>query len=268
MQHALEGNDIPAVALRSVAVKFGNYTAVKDVTFDVAAGEFVSLVGPTGCGKSTLLNVVTGLTRPSVGTIDVFGEQLRTLNSHAGYMLQQDALLPWKSALDNVALGLIFRGMSNSEARSHAAIWLKKVGLEGFEKRYPHQLSGGMKKRVAMAQVFILRPKIILLDEPFSALDVHTRHLMQAELLRLWEERDASVVFITHDLEEAITLADRVVVMAAGPASHPIGSFPVSLARPRNISDMVLDDEFRSIYAKIWSVLKTEVNKSYARADA
>lgn len=254
-----------ALRLRQIAVRFGAYTAVENVELDVRDGEFVSVVGPTGCGKSTLLNVITGLRPPSSGTVEVLGERLVDLNSHSGYMLQQDALLPWKSALDNVALGLIFRGVKAIEARKVARVWLEKVGLKGFEDRFPHQLSGGMKKRTALAQIFILEPRMILLDEPFSALDVHTRRLMQNELLRLWGEQGTTVIFITHDLEEAIALSDRVSVMAAGPASRIIGDFPVTLPRPRDVAEIVLNPNFRELYRDIWSVLRGEVQKTYQR---
>lgn len=256
---------IPAVRLRNVAVRFGQYVAVDHVDLDVAQGEFLSIVGPTGCGKSTLLNVITGLRPPSKGEVEILGEPLRDLNSHSGYMLQQDALLPWKSTIDNVALGLVFRGVRLNEARQQARMWLEKVGLKGFEDRFPHQLSGGMKKRTALAQIFILQPRMILLDEPFSALDVHTRRLMQNELLRLWSDEKISVIFITHDLEEAIALADRVSVMAAGPSSRVIGDFPIELSRPRDVAEILLNSDFRSIYGEIWNVLRGEVQKTYQR---
>ena len=178
---------LPAVQLNQVSVRFGCFTAVQGVDLSIGEGEFVAVVGPTGCGKSTLLNAVTGLLKPAGGTVTVFGEPLTGLNGNAGFMMQQDSLLPWKTALDNVALGLVFQGMSVDEARERARPWMKKVGLAGFEARYPHQLSGGQKKRISMAQTLILSPKIVLMDEPFSALDVHTRHLMQSELLRLWQ---------------------------------------------------------------------------------
>ena len=253
-----------AVHLNDVAVRFGAYTAVQNVNLEVKEGEFVAVVGPTGCGKSTLLNVVTGLLEPAGGEVFIFGDKLQGLNPSAGYMLQQDALLPWKTALDNVGIGLIFQGAEVEEARARAKPWMKKVGLAGFEARYPHQLSGGMKKRVSMAQMLILSPKIVLMDEPFSALDVHTRHLMQNELLRLWQEDKKSLIFITHDLEEAIALADRVVILSAGPASRPIGNVPITLARPRNVSEINMTDEFIRLYREIWSILGGEVEKSHA----
>jgi len=250
--------------VQSVSVRLGPFTAVADADFQVGAGEFVAVVGPTGCGKSTLLNIITGLLRPAAGSVKIFGKPLVGLNDDSGYMLQQDALLPWKTALDNVGLGLIFKGHPVAEARERALPWLKKVGLKGFEHRYPHQLSGGQRKRVAMAQTLIMGPKIVLMDEPFSALDVHTRRLMHRILLDLWQEERRSLVFITHDLEEAITLADRVVVMSAGPGSRVIGEVPIPLDRPRDVSALATTDEFLHLYRKVWSLLGAEVEKSYA----
>ena len=248
-------------------MRFGAYTAVEHVDLELQAGEFVGLVGPTGCGKSTLLNVITGLAKPSAGSVTIFGEPLTDINDKAGYMLQQDGLLPWKTTLDNVAIGLIFQGINPRDARERAQPWLQRVGLGRFGDRYPHQLSGGMKKRTAMAQMLILHPQIALMDEPFSALDVQTRHLMQNELLGLWQDQKMAVLFITHDLEEAITLSDRVVVMSAGPAGRPIASFPIDLPRPRDVTETVLTSEYRQIYGKIWNVLRDEVRRTHERSD-
>lgn len=259
--------DTTAVRLSGIAVKFGAYTAVRDVDLEVKAGEFVGLVGPTGCGKSTLLNVITGLARPADGQVEVFGRRLDGTNDKVGYMLQQDGLLPWKTTLDNVAIGLIFQGVAPKEARDRARPWLERVGLGKFGERYPHQLSGGMKKRASMAQMLILSPPIVLMDEPFSALDLQTRHLMQNELLGLWQDQGMAVLFITHDLQEAITLSDRVVVMSAGPAGRPLASFPVKLTRPRDVTEVVLTEEYRETYSQIWSVLRDEVKRSYERQD-
>ena len=258
---------LPAVRLRDVSVAFGSYVAVQHVDLTIPQCDFVSLVGPTGCGKSTLLNVITGLRRPQTGLVEIFGEPLRDLNDHAGYMLQQDVLLPWKTTLDNVAIGLVFQGMRLKEARDRARPWLEKVGLARFADRYPHQLSGGMKKRAAMAQTLILAPRIVLMDEPFAALDVQTRHRMHNELLRLWHEQDVTVLFITHDLEEAITLASQVVVMSAGPAGHPVASFPVAIERPRDVAEVILTDAYRRVYSDIWQVLRKEVQKSHEHLD-
>lgn len=259
--------DAAAIRLAGVAVRFGSYTAVQDVDIAVRAGEFVGLVGPTGCGKSTLLNVITGLAHPSAGTVEIFGRRLSGTNDKVGYMLQQDGLLPWKTTLDNVAMGLIFQGMKPREARAHARPWLERVGLARFADRYPHQLSGGMKKRAALAQMLILSPPIVLMDEPFSALDLQTRHLMQNELLRLWQDQGMAVLFITHDLQEAITLSDSVVVMSAGPAGRPLARFSVELARPRDVTEVVLTEQYRQIYRDIWNVLRDEVRRSHERQD-
>jgi len=244
----------------------GNYTAVQDTTLTVAPGEFVSVVGPTGCGKSTLLNVAAGLLAPSAGEVSVFGAPLQGLNRSAGYMFQTDALMPWRSALANVTAGLEFRGMPKRVAAEKARDWLARVGLAGFEYRYPHQLSGGMKKRVALAQTLILDPQILLMDEPFSALDVQTRLLMENELLELWSADRKSLLFITHDLEEAISLSDRVVVLSAGPATRPIGEFVIDLPRPRDVAEIRMTPRFVELHSAIWQTLKAEVLKGHAQS--
>ena len=245
------------------AGKAGPYTAVKDVTLSIAEGEFVSVVGPTGCGKSTLLNVAAGLLKPSSGTITTFGETLSGVNRRAGYMFQSEALMPWRSALDNVIAGLQFRGEDAVTARAKGEDWLSRVGLAGFGDRYPHQLSGGMRKRTSLAQMLILDPKILLMDEPFSALDIQTRQLMENELLELWSANRKSVIFITHDLEEAIALSDRVVVLSAGPATRPIGEFAIDLPRPRDVAEIRLTPRFIELHDKIWHAMKDEVLKGY-----
>ena len=262
---------VPALSLTNISVTFTGksggvgYTAVKDTTLNIAAGEFVSVVGPTGCGKSTLLNIAAGLLKASSGEVSVFGEPLIGLNAKAGYMFQSESLMPWRSAIDNVTAGLQFRGMEASSARAKGEQWLERVGLNGFGNRYPHELSGGMRKRCALAQMLILDPKIMLMDEPFSALDVQTRQLMENELLQLWEEDKKSVIFITHDLEEAISLSDRVIVLAAGPATHPIGEFAIDLPRPRDVAEIRMTPRFLQLHAQIWQVMKEEVLKGYAQ---
>jgi NitT/TauT family transport system ATP-binding protein len=242
-----------------------SYTAVAETSFAVGAGEFVSVVGPTGCGKSTLLNVAAGLLQPSSGRVEVFGASLAGLNRQAGYLFQADALMPWRNALDNVMAGLLIRGMAKREARERASDWLRRVGLSGHGERYPHQLSGGMRKRVSLAQALVLDPRIILMDEPFSALDVQTRQLMENELLQLWSADRKSVLFVTHDLEEAIALSDRVIVLSAGPATRPIADFSIDLPRPREVADIRLTQRFLELHHAVWDVLKTEVLKSYAQ---
>ena len=237
------------------------YTAVRDVTLNVAPGEFVSVVGPTGCGKSTLLNMAAGLLAPSAGQVRVFGEPLAGINVRAGYMFQTESLMPWRTAAQNVMAGLEFRGAA--DAASKAKEWLKRVGLGGFGDRYPHQLSGGMRKRVSLAQTLVLDPDIILMDEPFSALDVQTRQLMENEVLDLWAAKKKAVLFITHDLDEAIAMSDRVVVLSAGPASHPIGEFTIDIERPRDVAEVRATPRFVELHKAIWDVLREEVLKGY-----
>jgi NitT/TauT family transport system ATP-binding protein len=248
--------------LTDVGRRFATYTAVEGITLDVPAGRFVAMVGPSGCGKSTVLNLVAGLMAPTRGSISIFGDPLVGINRRAAYMFQQDALLPWKTVLDNVRLGLDIRGRGAAEARREASQWLERVGLEGFGDRYPYQLSGGMRKRAAMAQAWIVQPDLLLMDEPFGALDVHTRLRMESELLSLWTGSGRTVIFVTHDLEEAISLADEVFVLSAGPASHPVGRYPVDLERPRDLIDIKLDRRFQELYGDIWSDLRQEVLKS------
>ncbi len=264
MTFALELVDIN-VTFQSPESPRQRYTAVADTTLRVRAGEFVSVVGPTGCGKSTLLNIGAGLLAASAGSVRVFGEPLAGINRRAGYMFQSEALMPWRSAIDNVMLGLQYRGVPPQEAQAQAMAWLARVGLGGFEDRYPHQLSGGMRKRTALAQVLALDPDIILMDEPFSALDIQTRQLMENEVLALWAAKKKAVLFITHDLDEAIAMSDRVVVLSAGPATRPIGEFEIDLPRPRDVAEVRNDPRFVALHSKIWSVLRDEVLKGYAQ---
>lgn len=242
-----------------------SYTALSNTTLRIRAGEFVSVVGPTGCGKSTLLNMGAGLLEPSSGEVRAFGQPLTGINARAGYMFQSDALMPWRSALDNVMVGLQYRGIPDHEARAQAQGWLERVGLGEFGDRYPHQLSGGMRKRAALAQVLVLDPDIILMDEPFSALDVQTRQLMENEVLDLWAAKRKAVLFITHDLDEAIAMSDRVVVLSAGPGTHPIGEFTIDLPRPRNVAEVRHLPRFVELHSQIWNVLRDEVLKGYAQ---
>ena len=260
---------VGALALDGVSCTFAargdtpSFTAVRDVSLTVAAGEFVSVVGPTGCGKSTLLNMAAGLLAPSAGGVRVFGEPLAGLNRRAGYMFQAESLMPWRTALGNVMAGLSFRGMADADARALATQWLQRVGLGAFGDRYPHQLSGGMRKRVSLAQVLVLDPDIILMDEPFSALDIQTRQLMENELLDLWGAKKKAVLFITHDLDEAIAMSDRVVVLSAGPGSHVVGEFRIDLERPRDVAEVRAEPRFVELHKAIWDVLREEVLAGY-----
>ena len=272
-----------AVALERVSRDFAGpdgspYRAVEDVSLDIAAGAFVAIVGPSGCGKSTLLNIAAGLVTPTAGLVRVDGEALAGLNRQAAYMFQHDALLPWKSVRDNVALGLTLAGLSRPVAHARADEWLRRVGLAAFASHYPSQLSGGMRKRVTMAQNWIIDRPIVLMDEPFSALDEQTRQRMETELLALWDEGTVrnpqgapgspgspsrrTVLFVTHDLEEAIALADDVVVLSAGPASRIVARYRVELGRPRELMDLRTSPAFIDLYKTMWSVLREEVMKS------
>jgi NitT/TauT family transport system ATP-binding protein len=259
-----------AVALTDATIAFrladgGTYEAVRSASLSVADGEFVAIVGPTGCGKTTLLNVAAGLFPPSTGRVEIFGASLNGLNRQSGYLFQSEALFPWKTALDNVAIGLETAGVARNEARERAQAWLTRVGLGQFGPRYPHMLSGGQRKRVGLAQVLIRDPKILLMDEPFGPLDAQTRQIMGNLLLDLWSADRKAVMFVTHDLEEAIALSDRVVIMSAGPAARIIGDWRVELPRPRDIAEVKLDRAFHELHREIWTMLKDEVLKGYAQ---
>src|SRR6476659_4835782 len=247
-----------AVALTDVDITFrladgGAYAAVQRASLDVADGEFVAIVGPTGCGKSTLLNVTAGLFPPSQGRVEIFGAGLAGLNRQSGYLFQSDSLFPWKTALENVAIGLETVGTPREEARRRAQEWLARVGLGTFGPRYPHMLSGGQRKRVGLAQVLIRDPKILLMDEPFGPLDAQTRQIMGTLLLELWNADRKAVLFVTHDLEEAIALAARVVIRSAGPQARIIGAHRIDLGRPRDASEIRLLPRFHALHKAIWT---------------
>ncbi|GDY32682.1 ABC transporter ATP-binding protein [Gandjariella thermophila] len=262
----------PAIELRDVTKRFRTpagsvHTALRRLNLTVAPGEFCAVVGPTGCGKSTTLSLISGLEPASRGEVLVDGGPVRGISEGIAFVFQNDAVFPWKSVLANVAAGPLFRGVPRREAVEQARDWLRRVGLAGFEDRHPHQLSGGMRKRVALAQSLINRPRILLMDEPFAALDVQTRQIMSDELLRLWELTRPAVVFITHDLEEAIALADKVVVLTAGPGTVK-ATFEVGLPRPRRAQEIRFDAAFVEMYQRIWESLRDEVELAYARTAA
>ena len=253
-------------ATRTFDTPTGAFTAVRDVSFTVAPGRFVSLVGPSGCGKTTLLGMIAGLVPLSEGRV-LLGSRpvVGGVPPDIGYLFQRDALLPWKTALQNVALPLTIRGRPAAEARAKAVEWMRRVGLAGFESYYPHQLSGGMRKRVSLATTLIYGPAVLLMDEPFSALDVQTRNMMENELLDLWAETRNTVLFVTHDLEEAIALSDEVIVLTAGPGRIK-ASYPIPITRPRNVVEIRFREEFTRLYEQIWKDLRDEVQQSYARS--
>jgi NitT/TauT family transport system ATP-binding protein len=262
----------PAIELVNVTRRFvspdgKSMTAMKDFDMTVMPGEFVAVVGPTGCGKSTTLNLVTGLVKPSAGQVRVMGEPVKDIHPSIGFAFQTDALFPWRSVIDNVVAGPLYRGVDRDKAYEMARAWLARVNLAGHENKYPHQLSGGMRKRVALAQTFINEPKILLMDEPFSALDVQTRVLMHDELLQLWADSGACVVFVTHDLEEAIALADKVYVLTASPAMVK-SVYAVDIPRPRVASEIRFDPRFLEISRTIWEDLRAEVLRGASRDEA
>jgi NitT/TauT family transport system ATP-binding protein len=257
--------EITGVTKRFLTPSGEAFTALRDVSFTVEPGQFCAVVGPTGCGKSTTLGLVAGLDKPSEGSIKVGGKEVNGITDGTSFMFQADALLPWKTVLGNVAMGPIFKGVAKKEAQSRARDWIRRVGLAGFEDHHPHQLSGGMRKRVAMAAALINEPSILMMDEPFGALDVQTKAIMSTELLELWEQLRPSVLFITHDLEEAVALADRVVVLSAGPGTVK-EIFDVDLPRPRgSVQEIRFDPRFLELHHQIWETLREEVQRSYAR---
>jgi NitT/TauT family transport system ATP-binding protein len=212
--------------------------------------------------------MVAGLDRPSGGVVRVGGQPVDGITTGTGFMFQVDALLPWKTVLSNVALGPVFRGVPKREAQSHARDWLRRVGLAGFEDHHPHQLSGGMRKRASLAAALINEPSILLMDEPFGALDVQTKAIMSNELLGLWEQTKPSVIFVTHDLEEAIALADQVVVMTAGPGTVK-AVYDVDLPRPRGaVQEIRFEPRFVELLHQIWESLREEVERAYSRTAA
>ena len=260
----------PLLALNGVSKRFRGpdgraHTALEAVDLTVAPGRFCVLIGPTGCGKSTILSMIAGLARPSEGSILIDGQPVLGSDPRTGFMFQNDAVFPWKTVLSNVMAGPRFRGVPKREAAELARDWLRRVGLSGFETYFPYQLSGGMRKRVALAQTLINNPQILLMDEPFSGLDAQTRQIMSEELLGLWEQLGASVLMVTHDLEEAIALADTVVVLTAGPATVK-KEFTVDLPRPRRVREVRFQPRFVELHEQIWSCLSEEVSLAYARA--
>jgi NitT/TauT family transport system ATP-binding protein len=231
----------------------------------IEPGQFCAVVGPTGCGKSTTLSLVSGLDRPSAGTVRVGGRAVDGIAAGTGFMFQSDALMPWKTVLSNVMMGPLFRGVAKKQALSQARDWLRRVGLAGFEDHHPHQLSGGMRKRVSLAAALINEPSILLMDEPFGALDVQTKAIMSNELLALWEQAKPTVIFVTHDLEEAVALADRVVVITVGPGTVK-AVYDIDLPRPRGaVQEIRFEPGFVELHHQIWESLREEVERAYAR---
>lgn len=247
---------------KSFSIQEGEFTAVKDVSFSIREGEFISIVGPSGCGKSTILGMISGIIPITSGTISIHGKEVKGIHGQAGYLFQRDALLPWKTVMENVMLSLTFRKVEREKAVRMAQEWVDKVGLSGFEGYYPNRLSGGMRKRVSLAMTLVYNPQIILMDEPFSALDVQTRNLMENEVLDIWAEFRKTILFVTHDLDEAIALSDWVIVFTSSPGRLK-ARYEIALGRPRNVTDIRFHEKFNEIYQKIWLDLKEEVLSSY-----
>lgn len=267
----MKSESVKAVRLKKVGLSFeigrrNQFDAVAETDLDVGEHEFVAIVGPTGCGKSTLLNAIAGLLAPAIGSIEVFGKPLTGINRQSGYLFQQDSLMPWKTVEENVAIALEISGVNRADARQSAREWLGRVGLSAFGDRYPMKLSGGQRKRVGLAQILIRNPKLLLMDEPFGPLDAQTRLLMGDLLLRLWSQDRKAVIFVTHDLEEAIALADRIIIMSAGPKSRIIDDFIVSLPRPRDMAEIRYEPEFMKLHRDIWQALRAEVMQVYGNA--
>lgn len=273
MHDEAAGDRDGVVRLDQVAISFAlangrRFDAVAATDLTVGEHQFVSIVGPTGCGKSTLLNAAAGLLKPASGVVRIFGRPLSGLNRSAGYLFQQDALMPWKTVVDNVAIGLQIAGTSSNAAKQAAQDWLDRVGLASFADRYPQMLSGGQRKRVGLAQVLIRNPKLLLMDEPFGPLDAQTRLIMGDLLLKLWSEERKAVMFVTHDLDEAIALSDRVVIMSSGPKSRIIGDYEIPLERPRDTAEIRHDPRFNELHRTIWNVLRDEVVRAYRQTSA
>jgi NitT/TauT family transport system ATP-binding protein len=259
------GIQLTGVTKRFVAPSGSAFTALRDVDLRIEPGRFCAIVGPTGCGKSTTLTLVAGLDEPSQGTVRIGAELVEGIAPGTSFMFQSDALMPWKTVLGNVAMGPLFRGVPKREAHAQARDWLRRVGLAGFEDHHPHQLSGGMRKRVSLAGALINDPSILLMDEPFGALDVQTKQIMSNELLGLWEHARPSVMFVTHDLEEAVALADEVVVITAGPGTVK-AVYEIDLPRPRGaVQEIRFEPRFLELHRQIWESLREEVERAYAR---
>ena len=234
--------------------------ACRDISLGVARGEFVAIVGPSGCGKSTLLNMVAGLMKPSAGTIFYDGQTVADVNRRVGYITQRDNLLPWRTVERNISIALEIAHLNRQERERRVERFINLVGLSGFESHYPAELSGGMRKRVALARSLIYDPETLLMDEPFGALDAQLKLILHAELLRIWEQSNKTIMFVTHDLTEALTLADRVVVLSSRPGTIKMMQ-PVDLPRPRDVFKVRFTERFGQLHELLWSALEDDIRK-------
>ena len=269
---AVRPDAAPAVELTGVYKAFVSrgggdaaMLALEDVSFAARPGEFVSLVGPSGCGKSTCLNLLAGLDEASSGEVRHHGRPVTGVNTELGYITQDDNLLPWRTLLANVELGLEFRGVAKSERQERARRFIELVGLSGFEGHYPHELSGGMRKRAGIVRTLVNDTDVVLMDEPFGPLDAQTRVILQAELLKLWERSHPTVLFVTHDLVEAIALSDRILVFTSSPGTIK-REYRVELPRPRDVFHIHETPGFAELYDALWNDIRTEIERARTRA--
>ncbi len=253
------------IVLRNISKVFTrderDVQALIDINIDVKEGEFLSIVGPSGCGKSTLLNIIAGLLKPTTGEISLDGHLLKGINTKIGYITQKDNLLPWRTTRQNIEIGLEIRDVPKSERKSRAIEIINRVGLAGFEDHFPNELSGGMRKRASLARTLIYNPDVLLMDEPFSAVDAQTRLILENQLLELWSGTGNTILFVTHDLEEAISLSDRVIVFSARPGTAKAVN-SIALSRPRDTIKIRFNEDFIKIYGSIWKDLEEEVGKA------
>ena len=256
--------DVDYLSVRGVSKRFDAgdraVTAIEDVSFDVPRGAFVSILGPSGCGKSTLFNIIAGLLSPSGGDVLLEGASIVGRAGQVGYMLQKDLLLPWRSIEDNITLGQTLRGVNKRKARANAAALMGRCGLTGFEKKKPHQLSGGMRQRAALMRTLLTGKEVLLLDEPFGALDAITRLQLQMTLIDIWQDMRKTILFVTHDVEEALLLSDEILVLTERPGRLR-ARLPVTLPRPRT-PEMLSSPELMALKARLMQLLLREVAES------
>lgn len=256
----------PILEVRDVKLSFASVDApsvlaLENLSLTVCEKEFLALIGPSGCGKSTALNLMAGLISPDSGEVLFRGQPVNGVMERVGYISQTDHLLPWRTVLDNVALGLELRGESKRLRHAKARELIRSMGLSGFETNYPHELSGGMKKRVTIARVLAIEPEVLFMDEPFAPLDVFTKEKLQDDIMHIWETTNQTIVYVTHDLTEAISLADRVVLVSGRPGQVR-GEYPIPLKRPRRVMDVKFEDEFMALEKTIWSDLRAELEQT------
>jgi len=258
----------PILELRDLRISFPSVDAppvlaVEHLSLQVRPHEFLALVGPSGCGKSTVLGAMAGIIPPDSGEVLFRGQAVKGVSTQVGYISQADTLLPWRTVLDNIALGLALRGMKKAERHERARDLIYSMGLTGFEQHYPHELSGGMKKRVTIARVLAIEPEVLFMDEPFGPLDAFTKQTLQDDILEIWERSGQTIVYVTHDLGEAIALADRVLLLGGRPG-YVRAEYPIPLQRPRRVMDLRFDDAFVALEREIWSDLRASLSQTEA----